>query len=102
MAQSMDDLKKLKKLNLAANEAWSKFQEFNQAVLGEGAIPTKYKELISLGVALTTQCWYCLEVHRDNAKRAGASDEELAEVTLIAAALRAGGAYAHGTQLFDA
>ena len=97
----MSDLKKLKHLDLAANAAWSKFQAFNKAALGEGAIPVKYKELISLGVALTTQCWYCLEVHRENARKAGATQEEIAEVTLVAAALRAGGAYAHGTQLLD-
>lgn len=101
MAQSLEDLKKLDKLNLAANDAWRKFQEFNKAALADGAIPAKYKELISLGVALTTQCWYCLEVHRENAKKAGATQEELAEVALIAAAIRAGGAYAHGTQILD-
>ncbi len=101
MPQSLKDLKKLEKLNLAANDAWAKFQEFNTAALDDGAIPKKYKELISLGVALTTQCWYCLEVHRENARKAGATQEEIAEVTLVAAAIRAGGAYAHGTQLLD-
>ena len=101
MPQSLDDLKRLGKLDLAANDAWAKFQEFNKAALGEGAIPVKYKELIALGVALTTQCWYCLEVHRENARNAGATQAEIAEVTLVAAALRAGGAYAHGTQLLD-
>ena len=33
---------------------------FNQAAMADGAIPSKYKELIALGVALTTQCNYCL------------------------------------------
>jgi AhpD family alkylhydroperoxidase len=62
----------------------------------EGAIPPKYRELIAIGVALTTQCPYCLEVHTANAKKAGATRQELAETVHMAAALRAGAALAHG------
>ena len=61
-----------------------------------GAIPRKYRELIALGVALTTQCPYCIEVHTKAAKAAGVSREEITESSLIAAALRAGGAATHG------
>lgn len=63
----------------------------------DGAIPQKYRELIALGVALTTQCPYCLDVHTANAKKAGATREEIAEVAFITAALRAGAAVTHGT-----
>jgi AhpD family alkylhydroperoxidase len=63
----------------------------------DGAIPQKYRELIALGVALTTQCPYCLDVHSANAKKAGATREEVAEVAFITAALRAGAAVTHGT-----
>jgi AhpD family alkylhydroperoxidase len=38
-----------------------------------GAIPRKYRELIALGVAFTTQCPYCIEVHTKAAKAAGVS-----------------------------
>jgi AhpD family alkylhydroperoxidase len=70
----------------------------------DGQIPLKYRELIALGVALTTQCPYCLDVHAANAKKAGATREELAETVHIAAALRAGAALTHGLlalKLFD-
>jgi AhpD family alkylhydroperoxidase len=62
----------------------------------DGAIPRKYRELIALGVALTTQCPYCIDVHIKAAKTAGASREQITESTFIAAALRAGGAATHG------
>jgi AhpD family alkylhydroperoxidase len=62
----------------------------------DGAIPQKYRELIALGVAMTTQCPYCLDVHAANAKKAGATRQELAETVHIAAALRAGAAETHG------
>lgn len=70
----------------------------------DGAIPQKYRELIAIGVALTTQCPYCLDVHTANARKAGATREELAETVHIAAALRAGAALTHGLlalKLFD-
>jgi len=70
----------------------------------DGAVPQKYRELIAIGVALTTQCPYCLDVHTGNAKRAGATREELAETINVAVALRAGAALTHGLlalKLFD-
>jgi AhpD family alkylhydroperoxidase len=51
---------------------------------------------VVLAVAHTTQCVYCIEVHTRAAKKAGASKQEVAESVLLAAALRAGGAAAHG------
>jgi len=62
----------------------------------DGKIPRKYRELIALAVACTTQCPYCIEVHTKAAKAAGASREEVVESSLLAAALRAGGAATHG------
>jgi AhpD family alkylhydroperoxidase len=62
----------------------------------DGQIPLKYRELIAVAVALTTQCEMCLDSHVVAAAEAGATREEIAEVTFITAALRAGGAYTHG------
>jgi AhpD family alkylhydroperoxidase len=63
----------------------------------DGAIPRKYRELIAVAVAHATQCVYCIKVHTQNAKRMGATKAELAEAVFISAAIRAGGAAAHGT-----
>jgi AhpD family alkylhydroperoxidase len=54
---------------------------------------------MAIAVALTTQCAYCIEVHRQKAVEAGASENELAETIHVAAALRAGAAITHGTHL---
>lgn len=95
----MSNLDKLAKLNENSPEALAAFQALDKAALGEGAIPVKYKELMALAVALTTQCPYCLEVHKAAALKAGATEQELSEVTFIAVALRAGAALTHGTHL---
>jgi AhpD family alkylhydroperoxidase len=66
----------------------------------DGVIPAKYRQLISIAVAITTQCPYCIEAHVAAAKKAGASAEELAEAAFIAAALAAGAAASHGAMAF--
>ncbi len=93
----MKNLAKLKTLGELAPEGFKGFLAFDEAAFKDGAIPLKYKELMAVAVALTTQCPYCIEVHAKKAKKAGATEEEIAETTLIAAALRAGGAITHGT-----
>jgi len=95
----MANLKKLASLGAVAPAAMAAFQAFDKVALADGAIPKKYKELIAVAVALTTQCPYCLEVHRKAAEAVGASLEELAEATFVAAALRAGAAFTHGAHL---
>jgi AhpD family alkylhydroperoxidase len=99
-----DDLKRLKDLKALAPEEWKGFLELDAIVGRDGAIPRKYRELIALAVACTTQCPYCLDVHSRNAKKAGATREEVAEAAFLAAALRAGAAVTHGAlalKLFD-
>jgi AhpD family alkylhydroperoxidase len=93
----MKNLTKFKKLGELAPEAFNGFLAFDAAALKGGVIPVKYKELMAVSVALTTQCPYCIEIHARKARTAGATEQELAETTLVAAALRAGGAVTHGT-----
>jgi len=91
------DLRLLKEMGKLAPEDFKAWVGLDQIVGREGgAIPKKYRELIAVAVACTTQCPYCIEVHSKAAKKAGASREELVESSLLAAALRAGGAATHG------
>ncbi len=71
-----ENLIRVKKMDGLASEAMKAFWAFDKAAVSEGAIPVKYKELIAVAVALTTQCPYCIEVHSGNARKAGATDAE--------------------------
>jgi len=72
-------------------ECWpSTTDQYEESALAAGAIPVKYKEL-------TTQFQYCYWDHSNKARETGASDQEISEVVMIAAALRAGAAITHGT-----
>jgi AhpD family alkylhydroperoxidase len=97
----MSNIKKLKKFGELAPAGWEGFVAWDRAVMADGAIPARTKELIAVAVALTTQCPYCIEIHTKKAKAAGCSEAELAETVMVAAALRAGGAITHGTHCLE-
>ena len=94
---SKENLVRLKKMENLAPQAMKAFWAFDRAAVADGAIPVKYKELIAVAVSLTTQCPYCIEIHSANARKAGATEAELVESAMIAAALRAGAAMTHAT-----
>ena len=52
-------------------------------VLGQTKIPTKYREMISLGVAMALKCSSCETFHNSAARMNGATDEELAELRSV-------------------
>src|SRR5262249_19787414 len=96
-----ENLTKLKKMDGLAPELMKAFWTFDKAAVAAGAIPVKYKELIAVAVALTTQCPYCIEIHSNNARKAGATEAELTEAAIVAAALRAGAAVTHATHMLS-
>jgi AhpD family alkylhydroperoxidase len=97
-----ENLARIKQLNELAPEAMKAFWAFDKVSVAEGAIPVKYKELMAIAVALTTQCPYCIEIHSGNARKAGATDAEIAEAAIVAASLRAGAAITHATHALGA
>ena len=100
-----EDLKRISEFKQLAPTEFSAFVNFDKTVGRDGgAISRKYRELIAIAVACTTQCPYCLDVHTRAARRAGSTREEVTEAALLAAALRAGAAVTHGAlavKLFD-
>jgi len=95
------NLAHLKQLDANAPEAMKRFWAFDQAAFADGALSVQQKQIIAVAVALTTQCPYCIDVHTKEARKAGATDAQLTEAALVAAAIRAGGAVTHATHFFD-
>jgi AhpD family alkylhydroperoxidase len=96
----MENLGALKRMDNAAASGMQAFWAFDKAVFAPGALDVKTKQIMALAVALTTQCPYCIALHTKEARKAGATDAELAETALVAAAMRAGAAITHGTHMF--
>ena len=57
---------------------------FFQASLAEGALSTKEKELIVLGIAVATHCEPCILVHMEKAITSGANKAEILEACGVA------------------
>lgn len=89
-----EDAKKKADLAPKQIEAW---RNFSKTVFKEGVLDEKTKQLIAVAVAHVTQCPYCIKAHTPQAMRKGASKEEIMEAIWVAAEMRAGAAYAHGT-----
>jgi AhpD family alkylhydroperoxidase len=100
MMFDMAKLKNLKKLDEGSPQAMKAFWGFDKAVFQEGEVSLLNKQLMAVAVALTTQCPYCIEIHTKEARKAGATDAQLAETAVVAAAIRAGGAITHAAHLF--
>ncbi|MFI7482932.1 carboxymuconolactone decarboxylase family protein [Kocuria sp. M1R5S2] len=95
------DLERLAEFKELAPHEFQAFAKFDGTLGHEGgAIDHLHRELIAVGVAISSQCPYCIQIHVIQAKKAGASKAQIAEATLVAAALGAGAAVTHGTMAF--
>ena len=59
---------------------WTLFRDMQ---LSETRIPNKYKELIGIAVSGATRCRYCVLFHTEAARLHGATDEEIAEASMM-------------------
>jgi AhpD family alkylhydroperoxidase len=92
----VDVKRQFKRMRELAPEPYRAFLEFDGRAFQAGALPLKTKELIALGVAHITQCPWCIDAHAERARKAGATDQEVAEVVFVSMAMAAGAAWSHG------
>ena len=85
-----------KRMRELAPEAYRAFLEFDGKAYAAGDLPVKTKELIAIGIAHITQCPWCINAHAVRARKAGATDAEIAEVIFVSMAMAAGAAWSHG------
>jgi len=64
-----------------------RFGAFTSAVGAEGALSVKQKELITVALALLAKCEPCVELHLEQAREAGCTDEEITEALWLAIAM---------------
>ncbi|WP_164670212.1 carboxymuconolactone decarboxylase family protein [Virgibacillus doumboii] len=95
------NLKNLNQLGKNAKDAFQGYSGFNSAAMKEGKLSKKFKEIVAVAVGHATLCPYCIDVHTKNAEKQGATREELSEAVLVAAALLAGGSYAHMANMIE-
>jgi AhpD family alkylhydroperoxidase len=80
----------------ALNGFWTMMRDFQ---LAETKIPNKYKELIGLAVSGATRCRYCTLFHTEAARLMGATDEEIAEASMMGAMTMAASTFVNAQQI---
>jgi len=78
------------------------YQTLSSANAKDSKLGPKVRELISLAVAITTHCDGCITIHTDNALKAGATREEIAEALGVAMAMNTGAALIYSLRAMDA
>ncbi|MFJ7647138.1 carboxymuconolactone decarboxylase family protein [Lysinibacillus sp. NPDC097279] len=95
-------IRRLPELAKLTPTTFKAFADFDKLALSDGIIPKKTKELIAIAAAHVTGCPYCIDAHVANAKKLHISMEEIAEAIMVATALKAGSAIAHGLNALQA
>jgi AhpD family alkylhydroperoxidase len=72
------------------------FQSLVIASSKEGALSAKHKELMALGIAISSRCEGCIIHHVEAASRHGATREELVETVCVAVEMGGGPASVYG------
>jgi len=64
---------------VGASEMRQRFSDFMGAIISEGAISLRSKELIAIALSVLSKCEPCVKIHVDKAKSLGISDAEINE-----------------------
>lgn len=96
------NIRRLPELAKLAPETFKAFATFDRLALADGILSKKTKELIAIAAAHVTGCPYCIDAHVANAKKLQVSKEEMTEAIMVATALKAGSAIAHGLNAIQA
>ena len=78
------------------------YAAMSAAVMADGALDAKTKELIALAVAVAKQCDGCIASHARGAARRGATAHEVAEALGVAIMMDGGPGTVHAPRAFAA
>jgi AhpD family alkylhydroperoxidase len=87
--------KQMIEIQKEAPELVKNFGTLFYSVMKEGALSTKTKELIALGIALAQRCEPCIQLHIQKAVASGCTKEEIIEAASVSVIMQGGPAYTH-------
>ena len=71
-------------------EVYDGYIAMSKAVIADGALPAKVKELIALAIGATRECDGCISAHARGAMRQGATEAEVAEAMSVVIMMNGG------------
>jgi AhpD family alkylhydroperoxidase len=95
-------VKYMEELEKVHPDAMKSLYALSEAALKPGALDTKSKELICLGIAVAIRCDDCIAWHTRGSLAAGATEEEIVEALGVAILMGGGPSVAHATHAMAA
>ena len=92
----------MEKLGQEIPESMQSFGALHQSAIKDGALDSKTKELIALGIAITVRCDGCIAFHVHDAMKAGAKKPEIAETIGVAVLMGGGPSVVYGIEALQA
>ena len=83
-------------------DVMASFLAVGQAAFAPGALDTKSKELICLGIAVAIRCDACIAWHTRGSLEAGATEQEIVEALGVAITMGGGPSVAYATHALEA
>lgn len=78
------------------------FSALFQALMSEGALSVREKELIALGIGIALRCGACINLHVDKCLKAGATREQIIEAAGVAVMMQGGPSYTYLPEVLHA
>ncbi|UCE04123.1 MAG: carboxymuconolactone decarboxylase family protein [Candidatus Latescibacterota bacterium] len=78
------------------------YAQLHRAATAPGALETKSKELIALGISIAIRCDGCIAYHVRDALRAGATRDEIVETIGVSVLMGGGPAVMYGAEALAA
>lgn len=101
-AMTRDFSAQLRAVRAGTPDVMKGFSAVAQASLKAGALDTKTKELLSLGIAVAIRCDPCIAFHAESAVKHGATREEVLETISIAIYMGAGPSVMYAAKALEA
>jgi AhpD family alkylhydroperoxidase len=95
-----ENLPKLMKARPELKEAF--MDKLMPACMNAGAIDEKQKELVALGIAITSECDYCIAMHVKKCLDTGATRDEITDVCGVAVMMGGGPSLMYSCQVMKA
>ncbi len=105
MGEYQDEIKKIapstQELREFLPEVYEGFATTYRAVYQDGALSAGVKELMAVGIAISTGCKGCIASHTRGAARKGVTEEQMAETIGVAIQMGGGPASVYGPQAWE-
>lgn len=79
---------------------WRAFEELGRVTFAPGALSTKEKELVAVGIAVAMRCEDCIRHHISASLASNAAKEEIAEAIAVGAEMGGGPAMSAAKMAF--